>query len=215
MSRFFGAAESASESEDSYEENRPNVVENKFVDYDSSSEDEDKREVKTEKQKRYDDLHAVIKSMKTAMRKDDWNSVSDYFDKFRKNIDKAKRVFAKEGGVPSFVTIQMAFLKKTVEDKKALAKANKLKMSKTNSKSLNKLVQRVTKECRLYQKDIDSLEKKGELKFDSLAPVVEKDSDDSDSEAEDVEEKAKAPATTVADDAADDDSGDVGDKKNW
>eukprot|EP00954_Amorphochlora_amoebiformis_P015212 1192671-Amorphochlora_amoeboformis.AAC.2 len=165
MSRFFGAAaDSASESEDSYDDNTNAVVENKFAAYDSSSDDEEKREVRSEKVKRYDELNGSIKRMKRFMRNNDWVEVVTELKAYKKLIDKAQKLFRKQGGTPDFVVTQFAYLRKVVEDKKS--KKGEAKLSKTASKSLNQLSQVVRKDCQQYRKELERLEKDGLLNFE-------------------------------------------------
>jgi len=210
MSRFFGAAgESASASEESDQDIAQTGVEaTKFVAYESSSEDEDKRVVRTEKDKRYDELKNTIKAMRSNMRNDAWNEVADLYETWKKQLEKSKKVFKKEGGTPDFVLIQWAYMKKCVEEKRQLAKEGKgAKLSKTASVSLNKIGQRVGKEIKPFAKDIEELEESGGLDLPEEKAVQDFDDEDEEGEGEGEGE----------DDYGDDGEGDQGqrDGEGW
>mmetsp|Transcript_6547 Transcript_6547/g.9222 ORF Transcript_6547/g.9222 Transcript_6547/m.9222 type:complete len:917 (-) Transcript_6547:64-2814(-) len=183
MSRFFGAQETPSASEASEDENeRTNVVRTQLADIDSSSDDEDKRVVRTEKDKRYEALRKKIQLMRNFITNNNWNDCAYHYEEWKKLLEKTKNVFKKEGGRPDFVLIEWAYLQKVVSEKKQLQKEKKgVKLSKTDSKSLNKLNQRITKEITGYKAEIAALEKAGRLVLPvTVAEQKDDDGDDGD-----------------------------------
>jgi translation initiation factor 3 subunit C len=70
--------------------------------FDSSSEEESKRVVRSAKDKRWDQLQQTIKAMRNHMKINDWCSITKDYEALGKGLDKAKNVIKAEGGVPAF-----------------------------------------------------------------------------------------------------------------
>eukprot|EP00467_Chlorarachnion_reptans_P025504 CAMPEP_0114510350 /NCGR_PEP_ID=MMETSP0109-20121206/13734_1 /TAXON_ID=29199 /ORGANISM="Chlorarachnion reptans, Strain CCCM449" /LENGTH=1025 /DNA_ID=CAMNT_0001689639 /DNA_START=52 /DNA_END=3129 /DNA_ORIENTATION=- len=162
--KFFGeVGESDSDSEREQPEVNNNTAAAK-LEIDSSSDEEDKRVVRTEKDKRYDALKKVISKMKSNMGNEEWEVVVKDLNELKNEIKKAKKVIQKEGKVPDFVVRQFAYVQFVASERKKLAKEGKgTKLNRTNAKALNVLNQRIYKDIEKdYKKDIAAL---GDLKF--------------------------------------------------
>src|SRR4051812_8180512 len=107
MSKFFATGESESESEDQQSsgdeggglDNNNNTTTatsksesvgggggNKFVYSSSESEDEGKRVVRSEKDKRFDELQSTIKQLKNHTKIHDWTAIQKDFDQLLKQL---------------------------------------------------------------------------------------------------------------------------------
>lgn len=122
MSKFFANNSSDEESsEHSSDENSDSGVDAKQdmkggqFKFDSSESDEEKRVVRSAKDKKWEVLTSIIKAMKNHIKINDWVSIAKDFDALVKGLEKAANVVAKEG-VPSFFFKAILFLEKTLED---------------------------------------------------------------------------------------------------
>lgn len=178
MSRFFiGAGDSDSESESvkSEEESAPKAAQRRPQISFSDDEEEEKRIVRSQKDKRFEELKDIIRGVKNGQKIKDVVKVQDGFDALQRVFQKTKTILEKEKNeVPRFYLRALMnledFVKELWEDKEA-----KQKLSKINSKALATLRQRVRK----YNKE-----------FDNLIEVYRQNPMDSDEEEEkDVEEE--------------------------
>ena len=101
---------------------------------DSDSEDEG-RVVKSGKTKRFEALQTTTEDIKKKIRINDWNQVLELNIKLEKTVKSLANDFKTEG-VPSFY---LKFLMNLEDDLLAAVKNKSIKLSKTNSKSLNRM----------------------------------------------------------------------------
>lgn len=156
MSRFFiGAGDSDSESESvkSEEESAPKVVQRRPQISFSEDEEEEKRVVRSQKDKRFEELKDIIRVAKNGQKIRDVVKVQDGFDAMQRVFQKIKTILDKEKSeVPRFYLRTLMnleeFVKDLWEDKEA-----KQKLSKINSKALTSLRQKVRK----YNREYDNL----------------------------------------------------------
>lgn len=151
MSRFFAASDDDSEenpdseanesddSEDSGEE-ETKIQATKFG-FESSDEDDEKRVVRTEKTKRYDEMLTAVKTLKNHMKINDWVAISNDFDILQKLLAKAKSITSKEG-IPRFfiracLSIEDMCLASTADKEK--------KLNTSNAKALSAMRQKLRK----------------------------------------------------------------------
>ena len=98
MSKFFATGDSESESEnESSDENEVMLADdrmstNRFVYSESESEDEGKRVVRSERDKRLEELRTVVRAVKNHLKIADWVSLAKDFDSLSAAIDKARNV---------------------------------------------------------------------------------------------------------------------------
>ena len=115
----------------------------------SDDETDEKRVVRSAKEKRYEALYANIKTIKNCKKTKDFNQMLSSFEELQKNFDKAKPIIAKEenGVTPRFflrVLVEIEDLvNETWEDS-----AGRKNLSKINGKSLGALRQKIRKYIR-------------------------------------------------------------------
>lgn len=131
---------------------------------DSSSEDNSKRVVKTEKNKRWDALRAVVQKLKQHQKTHDYAEVEEDFAALVKTLTKSQKVIESEGA-PNFLIRALVDLQRYVEDRHA-DKAAMKKCSKQKSTAINRLTREIPKkvldfkmamtECRENPADFES-----------------------------------------------------------
>jgi len=112
-----------------------------------------RRVVRSQKDKRFEEINNTIQNIRNYMKINDWNSIHNDFEKLNRQLTKATTVIQKEGIPNSYIKILVQledFLKKTAENKEA-----KKKMSAPNSKSLNAMKQKLKKNNKQYETQIE------------------------------------------------------------
>ncbi|KAJ8118211.1 hypothetical protein OPT61_g753 [Boeremia exigua] len=183
MSRFFAASDSSSEesseeelySNDEESEQEDSEVDSdddsddsdsssgsetgaarflKDVSSDSESDDEDANKVlKSAKDKRFDELEAVIRQIENAQRINDWAIISDQFDKLNRLVPTL--IKQNDGKVPKMYIQAIADLETAVLEAHEKQKVTPKKMTAPNQRGFNAIRQKVKKHNRDYQRDID------------------------------------------------------------
>lgn len=159
-----------------------NVGPSRYLNDCSGSDDEDlrKRVVQPAKDKRFEEMVSTSEQMKNAMKINDWVSLQEHFDKINKQLEKVMRITeAVKAPILYIKTLVMLedFLNETLANKEA-----KKKMSTSNSKALNSMKQRLKKNNKLYEEEINKYRE---------SPETEevKESEDEDAEDEDEEDE--------------------------
>ncbi|KAF6025727.1 EIF3C [Bugula neritina] len=179
MSRFFAGSDTESETSSSEDEVAPvrAAPSAKAAAWSDSDDDDAKRVVKSEKEKRFDELSEIIKTSKNYRKIKDMANTLTAFENLTKAFEKAKRVIDKEG-LPHFFIRHLAeledFTAELWEDKDA-----KKAMSKNNAKGLTTLRQRLKKynkdfenELKLYRENPDEYLAEDNEEKAAAAPVV-------------------------------------------
>jgi len=170
---------------------------NKFLkDASSESEDSDdgeREKVKSAKDKRIDELEATIKLIENGQKNNDWNLIATEFDKLNRQVVKIK-----ESGITPKVYIKAiaeleTFMLETLEKQKVTPK----NMSATNARGLNAVKQRVKKNNRDYQAQID------EYREDKFVYMMS--SDEEEEEEDPLPAKLKKPKSVAFDETPADD----------
>jgi Eukaryotic translation initiation factor 3 subunit 8 N-terminus. len=154
QSKFFaeGGASDSNDSDDNVSQTseQEEKVVKKPAYFESSSDEDVKRVVRSEKDKRYEALRQVISRIKDKMRIKDFVSLSDEFDELNKQLEKSKKVIEKEG-VPLFY-IRICYVLENfcnnipADEKKALKPAN--------AKAYNTLKHKIKKNNKAYEQKI-------------------------------------------------------------
>ena len=148
--------------------------------YDSDeSEEEEKRVVKTAKQKMWEQMTNVCKQIKQHLRIKDFNQLLGDFTDLNAQLGKSQNIVDKEG-VPVFYIRALVRLEDCVL---AVTKEENKKMNRNNAQSYNKLKAGLKKNAKTYETELAEFR---------ANPVASEDSFDED-ESEDEETKA-APA---------------------
>ncbi|KAM4697511.1 eukaryotic translation initiation factor 3 subunit C-like protein isoform 2-T2 [Rhinophrynus dorsalis] len=182
MSRFFATgSDSESESSISGDEIIPKPVGGTFGKQPlllSDDEEDTKRVVRSAKDKRFEELTNLIKTIRNAMKIRDISKCLEEFEQLGKAYSKAKNIVDKEG-VPRFYIRLLSDLEDYVneiwEDKEG-----KKKMNKNNAKALSTLRQKLRKYNRDFEGSITAYKQNPE---ESADEDQEKDDDDDDSDA--------------------------------
>lgn len=182
MSRFFATGDTTSESEyteSDYDSDKDTktvkkTTVNRLI-QSSDSDDDVRREIKSNKDKRFDELEATCNTIKTSLKNNEWATVSENYDNLQKQFLKAAAVI-KTAGVPPFFfkTLLDIDTKATAlgDNKEALAK-----LSPANQKAVNPLKLKVRKILTLYAKQVETYKKN---------PIVSEPEEESESEEEEV-----------------------------
>ncbi|XP_058120521.1 eukaryotic translation initiation factor 3 subunit C isoform X1 [Anopheles ziemanni] len=184
MSRFFaGGSDSDS---DSSSESEP-VVRQPAAQFTFSDDEEDvKRVVRSKKEKRYEDLSNIIKSIRNHKKIKDMSSVLTSFEEFVRAYTKALPVVMKEenGVTPRIVVRALAELEDFINDSWD-DKDNRKSLSKNNNKALGTLRQKFRK----YIKDFESDMTRFRAAPEDFAEEDEDDERDEEKDSESEDEK--------------------------
>lgn len=181
MSRFFGtASDSESESEISEEEvpQRPTAVPTYTF---SDDEEEQKRIVRSAKEKRFEELKDLIRQIKNFKKIKDLSNMLTCFEDLTKAYQKALPVIVKEekGVTPRFYVQCLVevetFLNELWEDRDG-----RKNLSKNNSKSLSTLRQKMRKYVKDFESDIAKFKENPDVEVED-----EEDADKSDESSDD------------------------------
>ncbi|KAG0285145.1 Translation initiation factor 3 subunit c [Linnemannia gamsii] len=125
---------------------------------DSDSEDDTVRVVRSAKDKRFEEIEQAVTSMINGQKINDWVSAQNEFDRANKGLQKAAGIIA-QSGVPKFYIRAVADLEKSIQAALEKEKSSSKKMNASNAKALNSMKQKVKKNNRLYEKEIQDYEK--------------------------------------------------------
>ncbi|XP_027019058.1 eukaryotic translation initiation factor 3 subunit C [Tachysurus fulvidraco] len=232
MSRFF-ATGSDSESEESSSADElapkaPGTTFNKQALLLSDDEEDTKRVVRSAKDKRFEELTNLIKTIRNAMKIRDMAKCLEEFEQLCRAFLKSKAIVDKEGVPPFYIRLLADledYLNQLWEDKEG-----KKKMNKNNAKALSTLRQKIRKYNRDFETDIATYKENPEQSADEEEEKEEAGSgSSSDSDEEGAGESAtaksfmkKKPAAEPAPEAskflkgaADEESESSSDDEDW
>jgi len=180
MSRFFTAESSESESEDSEVEEiqRPKAsAPTSRVFQFSDDEDDQKRVVRSAKDKRFEVLQTAIKNMRNSMKIHDIAKVLTEYENLTKGYEKAKTVVEKEG-IPNFYIKILSDLEDYIQTQWEDTDGRK-KLSKLNAKALATLRQKLKKYNRDFETQIKDC-KANPSKYEEVEEAEEEEEDEED-----------------------------------
>lgn len=126
----------------------------RFLEGWSESEESDTEQttkVKSAKDKRHDELEATITAITNAQKINDWNIISNEFDKLNRQAEKLKVA----GKAPKPYVKCIAELEEYMNESIAKQKVSIKKMSKQNAQGLNAVKQKIKKTNKEYQSQIE------------------------------------------------------------
>lgn len=170
-SDFFQNDSDESSDEDSDDSSAPKGVsyflKSKFTkgaaDSDSDSDD-DRRVVKSGKEKLFDDIKESVEKLNIAQRIENWINCLGEFDKLGKLLTKSSQ---QNYGIPNFYIKSLGDLEESINDS---GNEDKKKIAADQSRAFNTLRQRLKRQIKEYQELVD-LYKQSPERFDSEEPI--------------------------------------------
>ncbi|KAF9186800.1 Translation initiation factor 3 subunit c [Haplosporangium sp. Z 767] len=138
---------------------------------DSDSDEDAVRVVRSAKDKRFEEIELAVTAMANGQKINDWVSVQNEFERSNKALQKAAGIIA-QSGVPKFYIKAVAELEKAIQSALEKEKAASKKMNASNAKALNSMKQKIKKNNRQYETQIQEYEKDPE-NYDVEEEVVE------------------------------------------
>ncbi|CAL8466376.1 g5912 [Coccomyxa elongata] len=151
-----------------------------------SDSDDDKRVVRSAKDRRFDELKATCEEMRNKLNINDWSSVQSLFDKLNKQMEKAQKATESLGAPRVYIKMLVE-----LEDRVNATFVNKelvKKMSPTNNKAFNTMRQRLRKHNPAYAEQMEKFREAPESEEEESEEEEEEESSDEESDEEEGEE---------------------------
>ncbi|KAG0366987.1 eukaryotic translation initiation factor 3 subunit 8 [Gamsiella multidivaricata] len=184
--------ESSSDSDDQATDKKAAAFRRRLLDSDSESDEEITRTVRSAKDKRFDEIDQAVTAMANAQKINDWISVQNEFERANKALQKSAGIIS-QAGVPKFYIKAVAELEKTIQVALEKEKSASKKMNASNAKALNAMKQKIKKNNKTYESQIQEYEKDPDNYGVEEEEVVE------------VKTKAKKPKKAVVSDSEEED----------
>lgn len=131
-----------------------------------SDSEEGRKVVKSAKEKLLDDMREAVSSLNTAKRVSNWENALAVFERLGRLLTRGKQSV----GTPKFYIGCLSSLEDYLNETAVNEKESKKKMNAASFKAFNTLRQRVKKQIKEFQTQIDLYKKQPEL-FDSEEPI--------------------------------------------
>jgi len=193
MSLFFRPSSSESESDESEDAPVATHKTRRWIEMSSDEEEEEKRVVRSAKEKRWGAIQTIAKNIKNHTKIQDFVSMLADFEELAREINKAQSVVATEG-LPAFYLRAIIRLEDAVA---AITTEAKKKMNSNNNRSFTKLKTQLKKQNQgiedkleaFRQNPVDSEESEEEKPAKKAGKTQDEDDEDWEGEEEDDEDE--------------------------
>ncbi|RKF65761.1 Eukaryotic translation initiation factor 3 subunit C [Golovinomyces cichoracearum] len=168
-------AEDSSDEDDSSSEDEGNkkTGANRFMkdadsESDDSSDDDRAKVVKSAKDKRQEELEITVRAIENGEKINDWGAISTEFDKLNRQVAK----LVQTGNTPKLYIKALSELEDFMNETIAKQKVSTRKMNATNARGFNAVKQRLKKNIKEFQKEIEAYRENKDEYMESDEEVV-------------------------------------------